>query len=424
MRMISVSVGVACFSAVCATFTHAQPTIPIRELLPPDATAADRFGNIFNAREIANGRVLVNDGIRRQLSVLDNKLANRTVLLDSIAEGAQGYGARPVPLVPHLADSTFMPDQASRTLLVIDPAGKIARVASVPKSGDFLQLTAGTAGVDWQGNLIYRAVFPVGPATIVNGVAVRPPPPDTAPIVRARFETRTVDTVGAIRIEAGLPVTSIVDSAGRRRSKVVRIPLLTIDEFSVLADGSVAMVRGHDYHVDIIQPDGKKISGPKLPFDFRRLTDAEKQAIVDSAKAAESVIEAKIAALPPRPVGRGIAPVTSLVPLPPDAVNPNRPLTEIAPISALPDYYPPIRLGATKPDADGNLWILPTTSARSLNGELVYDVVSNRGTMIERVRLPVGRSIAGFGRGGVIYLMSKGSDGLWTLERTRVARQN
>jgi hypothetical protein len=100
----------------------------------------------------------------------------------------------------------------------------------------------------------------------------------------------------------------------------------------------------------------------------------------------------------------------------------------------LPDYYPPIRAGSTVADYDGNLWVLPATS--SLAGQLAgmipagargqippgvlpagmtaaptaglaYDVINRQGELVERVQLPVGRSIAGFGPDGVVYLTAR-----------------
>ena len=97
---------------------------------------------------------------------------------------------------------------------------------------------------------------------------------------------------------------------------------------------------------------------------------------------------------------------------------------DYAPLTEIADYYPPIRIGATKTDEDGNLWMLPTTSAQSKQGELVYDVVNPRTDVFYRVRLPVGRSIAGFGANGAVYLISRTGDArtgnVWRLERTRV----
>jgi hypothetical protein len=85
----------------------------------------------------------------------------------------------------------------------------------------------------------------------------------------------------------------------------------------------------------------------------------------------------------------------------------------------IPDYYPSVRIAAAIADLDGNLWILPTSSAQSKNGELVYDVVNPKGDF-HRVRVPLGRSIAGFGKGGVVYLQSGDNASGFYLERTRV----
>ena len=59
-------------------------------------------------------------------------------------------------------------------------------------------------------------------------------------------------------------------------------------------------------------------------------------------------------------------------------------------------------------------------STLSRKGELVYDVVSAKGELVERVRLPLGRAIAGFGKGGVVYLTSGDMTNGYYLERTRL----
>ena len=52
----------------------------------------------------------------------------------------------------------------------------------------------------------------------------------------------------------------------------------TPDDWAILSDGSLAIVRPNDYHIDWVYPDGRRVSTPKMPFDWRRLTDADKQA--------------------------------------------------------------------------------------------------------------------------------------------------
>jgi hypothetical protein len=82
------------------------------------------------------------------------------------------------------------------------------------------------------------------------------------------------------------------------------------------------------------------------------------------------------------------------------------------------DYYPPLRPGAALADRDGNLWILPTTSSESHKGELVYDLVNDKGELFKRVRVPLGRLIVGFGPGGTVYMTSGDSKTGYVLERS------
>ena len=56
------------------------------------------------------------------------------------------------------------------------------------------------------------------------------------------------------------------------------------DEWAVLSDGVVAFVRGVDYRIDYLHPDGTWTSSPKLPFDWQRVTEEDKQQLIDSVK--------------------------------------------------------------------------------------------------------------------------------------------
>ncbi|MGV3711274.1 MAG: hypothetical protein ACO1Q7_20810 [Gemmatimonas sp.] len=455
--------------ALSAGTSMAQKPIPIRELSAPDAKSTESFGNIFGVRPLKNGGVLVNDGIRRQLVTLDASLGNRTVVVDSVTEGGQSYGPRASPLIPYLADSSLFVDGTSLSLLVMDPNGKVSHVMSAPKPGDLRFLASATSGVDAQGNLVYRAPMIVTrnassvPSAPGSAPSI-PPIPDSSSIVRASFESRMVDTVGRIKTQAGTRTNLVQGPDGKMQATMTINPVSVIDDWAVLSDGSIAFVRGHDYHIDWISPDGKAFSSPKLPFDWKRLTDEDKQALIDSARTAQekALADAKVAASaggangaragaemaamggtmevrmvvqggpggPPPTSGGGGGQSMSFsssgpggpVMMGPGATSMSfTPKIEFVPMKEIPDYYPAIRNGAAKADLDGNLWILPTTSARSASGELVYDVVNNKGELFQRVRLPAGRSIAGFGHNGVVYLMSRdAASGTWSLERTKI----
>ena len=94
---------------------------------------------------------------------------------------------------------------------------------------------------------------------------------------------------------------------------------------------------------------------------------------------------------------------------------------EVISADKIADYYPPLRSGAAMADRDGNLWLLPTTSSQSRQGELVYDVVNAGGQLFQRVRVPLGRLIVGFGQGGVVYMTSGDRAAGYTLERTKLS---
>ena len=444
-------------SLLVASAVQAQQAVPVRELAPVDAKTTKHFGNIFGVRQLAGGKVLVNDGVRRQLVMLDANLSNPTVVIDSVTEGGNSYGPRAAPLIPYLADSSLFVDGSSLSLLVIDPNGKVAHVMSAPKPGDLRFLAGSASGVDAQGNLVYRGMMAitrnmVGGPPAPGAAPTTIQPPDSAPIVRANFDTRTVDTIGRVKIQAGSRVTMQQDGDGKMVAKMTVNPLPTIDEWAVLSNGSIALVRGHDYHIDWIHPDGRKVSSAKLPFDWKRLTDEDKQKLVDSARVAieKQQADAKAAGANPgmaaagaaigaatgeavrmevrvmagpggggggggmaigAPGGGGGPPVNFTMPTP---------TIEFVPLKEIADYYPAIRSGAARADLDGNLWILPTTSAQSKAGELVYDVVNSKGDLVQRVRLPVGRSIAGFGHDGIVYLMYRDGTTGWFLERARI----
>lgn len=446
----------------------AQQAIPIREMAAPDARTAETFGAIFGVRPLEGGKVLVNDALRRQLIVLDEKFTTRTISIDSVATGGQSYGPRATPLIPYLADSSLFVDGPSSTLLVVDSKGKVTRVMSAPKPGDLSSLASSAAGVDAKGNLVYRGRFVIapnmgGPGGAPGGGRGLPSlqVPDSAPVVRADFDTRKVDTVGQVKVSSGNRAVLSQDANGKLVAKTTINPLNTVDEWAVLSDGTIAFVRGHDYHIDYITPAGQQSSTAKLPFDWKRLTDEDKQALIDSARAAidKAVEDAKAkapnAAAAQRAgseaamvammgamtggggggmanvtiggmgrgggggeiaVGGGAPPGMGLM-----AMAMPTMITEFVPLKEIADYYPAIRPGAVKADLDGNLWILPTSSAQSKSGELVYDIVNNRGQLTQRVRLPVGRSIAGFGHSGVVYLMQRdAASGGWFLERSRI----
>jgi hypothetical protein len=427
---------------------------PIRQLGAITATATEKLGNVTSIRPLSDGRVLVNEPSGRRVLLFDAKLQNFTVVADSTSATSNAYGGRIAGLVGYRGDSTLFVDPQSLSMLVLDPAGKVARVMSVPNAQDAMSLAGvlGAPGMDAQGRLIYRAAprfdFRGGPPGAAGGPPRIPEMPDSAPIFRIDLATRKVDTLGYIKTQKLKMITTQAENGRIMMTSEIN-PLPVVDEWAVLSDGSVAFVRGRDYHIDFVNPDGSKTSAPKIPFEWQRLSDEDKVAFIDSVKAARERMGAN-APVPMTPGGGG-APAGGNAAGGPPAGNPNpamegarvmvfsggpdgpprgaggpppggmnfaaAPPTFVAP-SELPDYKPVFLNGFVRADLDGNVWIR-TIPTKAIAGGPVYDVVNRKGELVERVQVPVGRSITGFGAGGVVYLTMR--DGMTTkLEKATV----
>lgn len=177
--------------------------------------------------------------------------------------------------------------------------------------------------------------------------------PDSVPIVRVDFDTRRADTVTFVKIPRS-DVSMTRGEDGGMRTTIRINPLPQADDWALLNDGTVAVIRVLDYHVDYYTPDGKHITGEKLPYDWKRITDDDRTKLIDSigvlAKAAAS-----------RAGGNG----------------PMRVAFEPIAAEKLPDYYPPVRAGTSLADHQGNLWVLPATS--SLSSQIAQQFMGGMG---------------------------------------------
>jgi hypothetical protein len=404
----------------------AQQGIPVVNVTPAVAKTTTTLGAVLGVRELPDGNLLVNDAGRRQIKVFDATLANATVGLDSAAGASNSYGPRRSEIFTYLGDSTAFTEVASRQTLLLDRTGHVARAIALPEYDDgfvpFPVPLPPPRALDNRGRLLAE-----GPTAVRAGGVVA----DSNLLLRADLDSRKVEVIGAVHHERGMRNRSDPPQDGKRVVTTITQPVPTVDSWTVLSDGTVALVRGQDYHVDWILPDGTKSATTKLPFDWKRLTDEDKQKLADSAKVVwDSMMVIRNArnagpAQPTRgegggdaPPGRGRSGGGGGEPGSSQGGSIQHIIS--VPLSEIPDYYPPIHRNSAIADLDGNLWILPTTSAQSQRGELVYDVVNPKKGLFQRVRMPVGRSIAGFGKGGVLYLQNGDMTNGFHLERVKL----
>jgi hypothetical protein len=405
----------------------AQQGIPVVETSPILAASKTTVGTFFGVRELSDGRVLVNDPTRKQVVLFDRSLSSATPVIDSVPGTAKSYPQNIGKLSRYLGDSSIF-GGGGQPHVVLDGNGQIIRALAPPQMDlDFGQSIGFPPPdfIDPRGRLYARGV------TYMRG-RTGMPRVDTTEIVRADLETRQVDRVGYLTSNGGRnrqdpPIN------GRRVVTSILQPVPTEDSWTVLSDGTIAFVRGKDYHVDWILPDGTQKSTDRLPFDWRPLTDADKQHMIDSARVVwDSLMLIRNKRVGSMDANGNIIPFSGVTgdevgrggrsggAGPPPNGDAAVQRMDFVPLSEIPDFYPAVHRDAAMADLDGNLWLLPTTSAQSQHGELVYDVLTPNRGLFARVRMPVGRSIVGFGKGGVLYLQSGDRKTGFHLERVKV----
>jgi len=426
-------------AAAQAPAAQAPALPPIRPLGKVTAASTELLGAVSQVRALPGGRVLVNDNLGRKVVLFERGLGSYKVVADTTSATANAYSSRAGGLIAYKGDSTLFVDPVSLSMLVIDGKGDVARVMSVPRpneAGSLIGGPNGTPGFDAQGRLVYRAPpnFRIAPpAPGANGPQFQMPQfPESVAVVRIALDTRRVDTVAYLKIPKQ-NMTMSQGADGRMSVTSTINPMQVVDDWAVTADGRVAIVRGMEYRIDWVDGNGAVAASNKIPFAWRHLDDSMKVAYIDSTKKAmealrqQALARAQAGGAGPMMVapagaaaaevgamvgmrfemragdggGRGAAPAASNG-APPTGGPGNiqiPPLNFVNP-SELPDYAPPFTAGAVRGDLDGNVWI---RTSNVYSGGSVYDIVNAKGELTDRVLLPAGRVIAGFGP-GVVYM--------------------
>ena len=388
------------FILAAIAFAAAQ-VAPAQATLPPVhpvgrflATSSEPLVFVFGIYQLRDGRVLVNDIDGRRLLLLDSMLTHPVNVIDMTGTAARNYPSRAGPLLPFRADSTLLLDEDALAFLLVDPLGAIARVVSLPTT-DMTALTADLIGMDGGTGIIFRQAGPPRPPPVpASGATARslgPPISDSAAIVRTDLVTHRTDTLAFLKLPSSYPSGTRTDSTGFLFRNWPSInPLPVADGWCVLSDGTLAVVRGQDFHIDWIAPDHSHAASAKLPHEWRRLSDSDKVVLIDSLRSYYG-----------QP-GHGYAMTQSYGDGPPHTLVGAPDLPDPAVIG---DYRPAFAPSGVRADADGNVWIREPASAATAAGP-IWDVVSRREGLFDRVQIPGGTSIVGFGP-NVVYLSSR-----------------
>ena len=239
-------------------------------------------------------------------------------------------------------------DLGRSDLLVIDPMGKLAGSRSF---GGELAATAmfGVNGVavDRSGRLIYETEARLSRTTPAGMEMITP---DSAPIMALDFKTGAIVPVAQVRV-AGSSVTMAGDpmNMAAMKTRMKRDPFPTLDDWVMMPDGTLAIFRGVDLHIDWIAPDGAKRSTPAIPYIRKPVTEADKQKYLTRLHASANMIP---------------------------AMMPGMTTTQEEPDS-FPQFMPPFTVRAAMAASDGTIWL--PSKILSPDAPEGYDVIGPMG---------------------------------------------
>ena len=379
-----------------------RPTVTERTLGRAAAEYAEPFTSVAGVRELADGRVVVVDRGEKSIRLLDFAAGRATRI------GHEGGGPnefrQPMSALPLPGDSTLVFDAGNLRYLVIAPSGTVARTFSTMSGEQPDMRLLNAAGTDGSGHLYFldRGLRLPGPGAAPGG----PPGGDGKGTV-LRYDPRT-GTVAEV-VAVALPVPKIQSSGGSNNQRVmVRLgakPFEAQDSWAAGTDGRVAVVRHDPFRVEWVAPNGRRVTGPAIAYTKIPVTGKDKAEWRERQQSARSGLTMAVTVGGPGGGGVRAGPATSAAAPPPPEPD------------SWPEVKPPFLGNAAIVAPDGNLWVLRTAPA----GDDVphYDVYDGYGRLTDRIALPAGTRLVGFGRTSA-YLVRTDADELQYLARYRL----
>jgi hypothetical protein len=342
----------------------AQRTVSLGD---PLASYAEPFSLVGGIRELEDGRVLVSDPLEEALYALDPGLT----AAETIARQGQGPDEyrQPDGLLAWPGDSTLMLDLGNGRMTIVAPDYAFARtIPVVQQEGMGLQIII-PGGVDRSGTLYYQ---PRGDGVIRDSAEVVRWHPDSGedpvPVAQVKLTDVTESTSG---------------SGGNVQQMVMPVPLSPEDGWAVGLDGSVAIVRSADYHVDWVRPDGSVISGPAVPYEPVPIRGADREEWAEALAASGMMMmvtneNGQMNANMRRGGGR----------------------TPAVDRFEWPEFKPPFAPESVRVDPLGYVWVERYVSA---GDPKVFDVFDGTGRHVAEVSAPARSSLQGFGDGTLYF---------------------
>jgi len=361
---------IAALVVVTTGSLHAQK-LPSQSLGKPAATFPEPVSSPVGFRALDAQRVIVADQLEGAVSLLDFA-SGTTTPIGRQGDGPGEYGM-PGPLFA-AGDTTYMLDMGNRRLLVITPAGQLLST-TIPLSQPGLPVFP--RGVDAQGRIYFDLGGIAMPGLEESARTGR------APLIRWDRTTNQYDTLGTVQFPPMAPV-----GPGEVRISLGGGAYQPRDDWSVLPDGRVGLVRAAEYHVEWLGH-GAPVVGPDVQYTPVKVGEDEKNAWADQMASRGMIVEVengrRRTRRPPRPD------ITRMT---------------------WPEVMPPFTgTRAVLASPNGDLWVRRAQPAKASGA--IYDVFDGSGRPVRRVTLEGNRVVLGFGPGTVFVARTDEDDLQW-----------
>ena len=390
------ALGLTLFTAdVSAIGAQSKDLSKIRSIGQPLDSIPLGMSSTPSIRVLSNGRVFATDIFSRRLIMIAEDMKSIDVVFDASSPPPLTYPQGFVPLVAGLGDSTLFYDNGARGYRVIDPNGRVVRRQSIadPSLTRALSYPAAPAVVDPKG----RIVIATQRSNFNKTVPGIQPQAESLMVMRVVLERQGYDSLAAI-MGSGQH-TVVMDST--RQPPLLMLVTSVVDRgdaWVMTSNGTIAIVRGADFHVDWIDPDGARRSSPPVPWQWAKYSKADRDSMM---AARESMMNAG-----------NMRAVSSTGAVTTGATPPPRKLDSI------PERVPAFAPATARADLDGRIWIELGARVMGPPSTLpsVFAIIDSTGRVVERLELPARRTIAGFDRLGYLYTVTAGRGG-YVLER-------
>jgi hypothetical protein len=365
----------------------AQQPIPERRFTNADARFAHGFSSIRGVRELADGRVLVSDGIDEVVMRADLK----TGKADTLGRAGQGPGEYKSPDAIYALPNggTLLVDLGNGRLNFLGADGKYLESSPIAQgSGEGMMSVVIPRGTDSQGRIYFQQMG--------GGPGMRTLP-DSAVVVRWDRPRARFDTLGKVK----LPPMNIQRSGGANSQQMRNRPnpYPPQDSWAAGPDGRIAFARVGDYHLEWVQPDGRVVRGRPVgftPVPIRQ--DDKKEWVAEQANGLRMNMQVRNGQMS-MSFGRGGR----------EGDDEEAAIAQ----TEWPATKPPFLGTAVWVSPEGEAWVERTVAS---GAPRTFDVFDATGNLKSRVVLPAGRRLMGFGA-GVVYVRMEDENGLQWLER-------